>query len=296
MILLTGVSGFIGKHLLETLLEKYGDKNVLCLTSKPINSCKYLIHNNYQFSPDLFTSNGYNEIETIIHAGAFTPKNSNQADNIELSNSNILNTVKLINAEFPKLQNVIFLSTLDVYDASELITESTIEKPKTLYGHSKLYCEKLIQSWGIQNKKNVQILRVGHVYGPGEEAYVKIIPVAIKNILAKKNIEIWGTGEELRSFIYIKDVVKAIVNAIVLKAEVGVINIVGGHSISINEIVNKIIELSSSKTEVIKINSDKPGRNLVFDTTKMNKYLLQDETPMEIGLLEEFNYFKNLEF
>ena len=165
-----------------------------------------------------------------------------------------------------------------------------------MYGNSKLYCEKLIQSWGIQNKKNVQILRVGHVYGAGEEAYVKIIPVAIKNVLAKKNIEIWGTGEELRSFIYIKDVVKAIVNAITLKDEVGVINIVGGHSISINEIVNKIIELSSSKTEVIKINSDKPGRNLVFDTTKMNKYLLQDETPMEIGLLEEFNYFKNLEF
>jgi UDP-glucose 4-epimerase len=271
MILLTGVSGFIGSHLLQALMEKYHKEQLLCLTSKPIVTCNYLIHDNYQFNKDFFIKHGYSRIETIIHAGAFTPKSGMQADNIEFSNSNIGNTFSLINAELPNLKKIIYLSTLDVYDHAEIIDETTPEKPLTLYGYSKLYTEKMIEKWGIQNKINTQILRVGHVYGPGEEAYLKIIPVAIKNALSKKNIEIWGSGEELRSFIYIKDVVKAIVNSIALEENVGVINIVGGHAISINEIANKIVEISGINAAITHVQSTKPGRNLTFDNTKLKK-------------------------
>jgi nucleoside-diphosphate-sugar epimerase len=294
MILLTGCTGFIGKHLLHALINNFGKSQLLCLTSTPITDCTYLLHHNYQFNPSYFVENGYDNIETIIHAGAFTPKSGAEANNIALSNTNITNTFNLLNAKFPALKQVIFLSTLDVYDHAEIISEITPEKPVSLYGYGKLYGEKMLEHWGAQNKIKTQILRIGHVYGPGEEAYQKIIPVTIRKILTQQPIELWGTGEELRSFIYINDVVNAIVNALTFNEQVGVINIVGGHAITVTNLVEKICSLSSAKVDVIKIKTEKPGRNLTFDNAKMKKYLLDKETELAVGLKEEFNYMKNL--
>jgi nucleoside-diphosphate-sugar epimerase len=296
MILLTGCSGFIGKHLLNALINNFGKSHLLCLTSKPITDSAYLLHQNYQFSPNYFVQNGYNNIETIIHAGAFTPKNGAEANSITLSNTNINNTFNLLSAQFPALKQVIFLSTLDVYDHAEIISEVSPEKPVSLYGYSKLYGEKMLEQWGIQNKIKTQILRIGHVYGPGEEAYQKIIPVTIKKVLTQQPVELWGAGEELRSFIYINDVVNAIINTLALNEQVGVINIVGGKAITVANLVEKICKLSDYKVEVTKIKTDKPGRNLTFDNSKMKKYLLANETELEVGLKEEFNYMKNLLF
>ncbi|PWN65352.1 NAD-dependent epimerase/dehydratase family protein [Chryseobacterium viscerum] len=291
MLLLTGASGFIGKHLLSLLIEKYGKDNIVCLTSQPITECSYLLHNNYQFESDFFIKNGFQDIETIIHAGAFTPKKGSEANNIQLSNSNIFNTDQLLKATLPHLKKFIYLSTLDVYDNDNIISESTLEKPASLYGHSKLYSEKMVESWGKEYNKSVQILRIGHVYGPGEEAYLKIIPATIHNILAEKPVQIWGTGEELRSFIYIKDIVTAIVNAIQLK-DVGVINLVGSRSISINDLVNTIKQISNEDVTIEKIPAEKKGRDFVFDSSKMNTFLLSKETSLEEGLKEEFEYMK----
>lgn len=292
MLLLTGASGFIGKHLLSLLIEKNGKANTVCLTSQPITECKYLLHNNYHFESDFFVKNGFQNIDTIIHAGAFTPKKGSEANNIQLSNSNIFNTNKLLNATLPNLKKIIYISTLDVYDNESIISENTLEKPASLYGHSKLYSEKIVESWGKENNKSVQILRIGHVYGPGEEAYQKIIPATIQNILAKKPIQIWGTGEELRSFIYIKDIVTAIVNSINLKEDAGVINLVGNRSISINDLVNIIKQISNEDVTIEKIPAEKKGRDFVFDSSKMNTFLLPKETSLEEGLKEEFEYMK----
>jgi nucleoside-diphosphate-sugar epimerase len=152
----------------------------------------------------------------------------------------------------------------------------------------------MIENWGNQNNIATQILRVGHVYGPGEEAYQKIIPVTIKNIIEGKSIEIWGTGQELRSFIYIKDVVTAIVNAIDLPNPVGVINLVGSKPISVIELVHLICKIASVNTNIQKKVVTKESRNLIFDASKMKKYLLEIETTLEEGLIEEFNYMKQL--
>lgn len=292
MILLTGASGFIGKHLLVLLIEKFGEENVVCLTSKPILECNYLLHNNYQFENDFFIKNGYKNIEIIIHAGAFTPKNGSEANNVELSNSNILNTSSLLNATLPNLKKFIYLSTLDIYDNESIISEKSLEKPISLYGHSKLYSEKMIENWGKKYDKSVQVLRIGHVYGPGEEAYQKIIPIAINNILADQSIQLWGTGEELRSFIYIKDIVKAIINSINLDENTGVINLVGSHPISINNLLNTIKLISNKDVKIEKIHASKKGRDLVFDSSKMKTFLLLNETSLEEGLKEEFEYMR----
>lgn len=294
MILVTGTTGFIGKHLLTYLVQVYGKQHIVALTSKPIESCNYVIHNNYQFRTDIFIKNGFTQIDTIIHAGAYTPKNAGEANNINASNSNIFNTEKLLTCMLPNIRKIIYLSTIDVYDNDDIVSEQTKEKPISLYGYSKLYSEKIIEEWGKTNGIIIQNLRVGHVYGPGEEAYKKIIPVTINKLLTNQPLQIWGSGKELRAFIYVKDIVKAIVKSIELKEYIGVVNLVSEQSIRIIELVNKLKVISNSDVALETISIDKPGRNLVFDNSKMKKWLLQEETPLDSGLKAEFDYMKIL--
>lgn len=294
MILITGVSGFIGKHLLESLIKEYGKENILALTSQPITACQYLLHQNYSFEADFFINAGYSKIETIIHAGAFTPKSSFEGNNIELSNSNIKNTSALIFSNFPHLKKIVFLSTLDVYGASIPITENSHIDPNSLYGYSKYYCEKMIGSWA--NEKNIthQILRLGHVYGPGEEDYEKIIPLTMQNLIKSEPLKMYGDGKSIRSFIYIRDAIDAIIMATQLKKSVGIINVVGEKQIKIRDLINKMITISGKEPQIQKVTSNNKNRNLIFDNTKMKEFLLSPKIDMDEGLKKEWDYMNNL--
>jgi len=294
MILLTGASGFIGSHLLKILVEKYGNENVVVLTSRPIEDDVCVLHNNFNFKEDIFLQHGLEKIETLIHAGSFTPKNSEEMNNIHLSNLNIRNTEALLNAKLPNLKKLIYLSAIDVYNTDSIITEKSIENPISMYAQSKLYSEKMIQHWGIQNEKTVQLLRIGHVYGPGEESYAKLIPEAFRKVISNQPLKIWGTGGELRSYIYVEDVAEAIVNSITYEENLGVINIVGSQPITTLRLVEKIKYLANSDVMIEKTETDFKGRNLVFDNSKLMNYLLTSETNIEEGLRKEYLYMKHL--
>lgn len=294
MILLTGASGFIGTHLLTALINKYGVDSIVALTSKPIDNVQYILHNNYSFSADIFKEYKFENIETIIHAGAFTPKNSKESNHIEKCNSNIYNTQKLLSCEFPKLKEIIFLSTLDVYGNDSPIHEKSIVDPVSLYGSSKLYCEKIIEAYAKENKKSYQILRIGHVYGPGEEKYQKLIPSVIRKILSDDHIELFGSGEDLRTFIYITDVVQAIINSINLDQKNEIVNIVGNEAISIKDLVNIIVKLCNKDVVIKKVDSHTTVRNLIFDNTKLLNLLGKPRVSLIDGLKVEIHYFRNL--
>lgn len=296
MILLTGASGFIGKHLLKKLVTVFGKDSILAFTSAPIEEAPYLMHNNYNFETDYFIKSGYGtQINTIIHAGAFTPKSSKEANDVAKCTSNITNADKLLHTDLPNLKKIIYLSTLDVYGPAEIISESSQIEPASLYGESKLYVEKMITAWANVNNKLCQILRVGHVYGPGEEAYQKIIPVTIQKILHQQPVQIWGTGKEIRSYIFIKDVVDAITNTLKLSTNAGVINLVSSQKITIISLVDKLIALSGKNIVAEIIPTTSLGRDFIFDNSKMRDILIAKETVLQEGLLEEWTYLKNLQ-
>lgn len=295
MILVTGVSGFIGKHLLSSLIKEYGARNIVALTSLPVAECPYLLHNDYQFDVDFFTRAGYDTIHTVVHAGAFIPKSSAQSGDWAACNKNIVNTDRLLKAHLPNLKKIVFLSTVDVYGNDDVISETSAAIPVSLYGASKLYCEKMIATFCSAQDKVCQILRIGHVYGPGEEQYKKIMPVMFNRLLAGEPLQIFGTGNEIRTFIYISDVIKAILQAIKLPNSEGVINIAGKQQISIKGLVEKMIAVSGKDSSIEYQASTVPGRNLVFDNSKMRQLLLATEISLDAGLMQEWQYLQHLQ-
>lgn len=295
MILVTGASGFIGKALVQKLAEKYGKQNIVLLTSKPNEQYAYLLHNGYSFSPDFFIKSGYENIHTLIHAGAFTPKSGSEANNVADSNSNISNTETLLNASLPNLKKVIFLSTIDVYPtSSEVLSESTAINPETLYGLSKYYGERMIEAWAKDNQVDYQVLRIGHVYGPGEESYNKVIPIVIKRLLNNQSLALYGEGNEFRTFIYITDVIHAILSAIELKENIGPVNIVGDKGIMIKNLLDLLLKISNKEVKLEKIAINHIPKSMLFDNTKARLLLPEDLIPIDVGLQKEWDYMKQL--
>ena len=207
MVLLTGIKGFIGSRLVFELGKIYGFDNIVAMSSTKSELCKTVLYNNdFLVSPS--DKELLKKVKIVIHAGAYTPKGRHEANNIDGCTGNIVFTQMLFNLLGSNLSRFIYLSTLDVYAPSDLITEKSNVEPQTLYGLSKLYCEKVVSTICTEKNINFQVLRIGHVYGPGEEKYKKIIPIAIQAALNDIEIEVWNNGEELRNFIYVFDVIR----------------------------------------------------------------------------------------
>ena len=289
-ILITGTSGFIGGKTLEILKEQFKDDEIIALSSVETEGVKTVLHNNYNFDDNYLKENGCSDADVLIHIGAFIPKNSSDVNDIEKNNSNILNTQKLL-FSLNNLKKIIFISTVDVYKTSIVTTENTEILPISLYGWSKLYCEKMIEQYALSKSIIFQILRLGHVFGPGEEKYKKILPLTINKVLNNELVEIWGDGEAIRTFIYIDDVAKAIINSIKLEAS-NTINIVGNEQITINQLVESIINISNKDIKTMHISTNIPNRNLIFDNSKLKELLLFNLVTFQEGLAEEYKYMK----
>jgi UDP-glucose 4-epimerase len=290
VIAVTGTSGFIGSHLIEKLIRKFGNSQVIALTSKESQLYQCINHQDYtNFSNECLS---LKDARVIIHAGAFIPKNNNDANNAVLCNSNIASTFELLKHIDKNLDKFIFLSSIDVYQETEVITEFTPIGMNSLYGISKIYCEKMVLDWGKENGVDVLVCRVGHVFGPGEEKYQKLIPETIKRVLKGINIEIWGSGEDLRAFVYVDDVVDSIIAAIDKKTESNIINVVGNDSLSIKEIVEAIIEVSQKSVNINYKEYNAKGRNLRFNNDTLKKELFTPKVAFKDGLLTEWLHIK----
>jgi len=294
-LLITGTSGFIGNKLLSAAIAKYGVENVLALSSNPSGQCETIIYDSNGFRVNECDYGKFEAIEVLVHAGAFTPKSNSQANDLKGCNGNIGFTGMLIGFPFPNLRKIIYLSTLDVYAPSALTTEETPTVPSTLYGLSKLYCERMIVQHSALADLESVVLRIGHVYGPGEDKYAKFLPRALANIVAGEPVELWGDGSDLRCFIYVDDVVRAILTSIETIENLGIVNVAGGTPISIKCLLDQIIKISGRSVEVISREFSGPGRDMVFDSSKCRQKLLPDETDLLTGLRSEYEYFRNLQ-
>ena len=292
-ILLTGTSGFVGSKVLKILLDKYDDNSIIALSSQNIDGIKTIDSLGYNFRKGYLCENGCKDVDVLLHMGAFTPKSTANANDINNSTSNINNTVKLID-ELPNLKKIIFISTIDVYEETEeCITESTKTIPSTMYGWSKLYCEQVVKTYCKQRNLTYEILRLGHVYGEGEEAYRKVMPLMIRNAINGETLNIYGDGKATRSYIYIDDVAKTIVNSLeVVESEI--INVVGNEAISVEELALMIKKLSSDKVDIKYIPSKAKNRFYIFDNSKLTQKLISNFVPFREGLEREYKYLERM--
>jgi len=277
-ILITGATGFIGKHLFLQLNELGYNVTGLSLRGGIINNEKI-------FSVDLKNRQEVNTFfqdhafDIIIHMAAHIPNSTNNSTDKNYLIHNLLSTYNLLN-EFGQsnTQKFIFSSSISVFGTYNIgyVDEKTEINAETFYSAGK-YCEEvIINQYGLHTKKVTTILRIPSPYGPGLNTQA-VIPTFIKLALNSKDISIYGSGERSQNFIYITDVVNAFLAA-VQKNCPGSFNIGSAQSTSTKNLAEIILSsIPNTNSKIIftgnpdpheyyrlKINIEKAKRELPF--------------------------------
>lgn len=303
VILVTGASGFIGAHLVARLSRIAGVK-LLLLSRQYRQSTQHgvlwLKGELSQLLPEYWQSHGISHIDYVFHLGAFTPKSSVEANQIDRAvDDNIMGTRILLQGLPGKPCKLVFSSTLDVYAPPEdgtVITEGSRVAPSGLYGASKLFCESMVFAWSMERGCNHSILRYGHIYGPGEGQYGKLIPVTIRSLLASQAPVIFGNGSALRDYLYVGDAVEATIRAALVEGSIGPVNIVCGESVTQEQIVRLLIRLTGSRKEIDFVPDRPSGSSFRFDHRLMAKLLGSwPLTGLEEGLAAEIDAFRSVQ-
>lgn len=292
-LLLTGASGFVGSNLLSVLKENENYKDITCfaLTSKKIENFTCINHKNYSYIKEELINNGLKHVDVVIHLGAFTPKNTSGADDLQGSFANIRNTLHLIE-NLPNIPSkFILISSTSVYpEGDSVIDENTKEAPESMYGYSKLYCEKMVEKYCRREGIKYQILRVGPIYGKGEEAYNRLIPITLRQLAENKLPYIVNDGNTLRSFIHVRDVCNIILKTLKLETYIGPINVVSNQEYKIIELIELCITISNRKVKPTIIYRDLVDKDQRFNNEKMRKWLDHEYIDIAKGLYEEYNH------
>ncbi len=294
-ILITGIYGFLGTHLAERLQF---DNEIIGINQSNQNK-DFELPDIKIIEGDISNKNTLESINTdidlIFHFGSPTSVVLFKKDPIKYFD-NTINGMKNI-LEFAKINSIkklIYPSSGSVYANNfPPHDENVIPKPSNKYGIAKVECENLAKKH--VDEVNSIGLRIFAAYGPGEEKKQNLSSVInlFLDDVSKNNVPvIFGDGKQTRDFIYIEDVITAILNSAELSQQ-GIINIGSGISTSFNQIIEKIsvqtgkeINPQYVKKELSYID------NLQADTKLMKSILKINPTSIDSGIKKFAQYLK----
>ena len=218
-----------------------------------------------------------NKIDMVFHLLSSTvPATSANAQyDVE---SNLIPTLKLLGImEKYGVKNILYMSSGGaIYgDYLEKVhNEDDAVYPKSSYGIVKLAIEKYLLSYSELYGFNSLILRLSNPYGPFHyNVRQGVVNIAIRKALAGETLQIWGSGNGIKDYIYIEDVSDIIMKLVKEGIQTGVYNIASGRTLSVNEIVEAIKRIIPSFKYEYKEAFDVDVQNFELDITKLRKKL-----------------------
>jgi len=297
-ILITGGIGFIGSHLAEKLIAANYSVSVidnLSTGNKTNLTAKAKFYQKNIQDPSLVDLFKKIQPEIVFHlAAASRVSSSNQG----VLNSNIIGTYNVLNcSKAVKVKQVIFTSSAAVYGKSKKfpIKENFPTKPISAYGLSKLTGELYCQFF--QSYFTSTILRLANIYGPRQDSSVEggVVAIFIKNLLQNKKSFIYGDGQQTRDFVYVEDVVKAMLLAL-KDNKSNIYNLSSNQEISVMNLLQQTAELINKKSDY----SFQPFRQgdikkSLLDNSLIKKQLnWQPQISLKQGLSQTIKYFQSL--
>ncbi|MFC1626998.1 NAD-dependent epimerase/dehydratase family protein [Patescibacteria group bacterium] len=297
-ILITGGAGFIGRHLL-TQLSELGHQ-LAVIDNLSVGRKNHLPKNTQLFKAHIQDKSIVNifkkfKPEVVIHLAADNRVTSSPEETIQ---ANVIGTFNVLkSAQVVKAKQLIFTSSAAVYGESKNlpIKETHPTKPISAYGVSKLTGELYCQQF--QPYFKTSIFRFANVYGPGQSSSSEggVVAIFIDKLLKNQKPIIYGNGQQTRDFIFVKDVVDALLLSL-KSPQNHILNIGSNQPTSIIHLLELTAELINKKPNFIK----KPARPIEIEKSLFSHDLAtktlgwQPKTSLESGLIQTIDYFKNL--
>lgn len=217
------------------------------------------------------------DVDAVFHLIS-TTKPSNKDLSYEFE-SNVLPSVRLFEAcAKEKIKVFYFSSGGTVYGVPRYLPIDELHKtdPISTYGISKLSIEKALAYCGWSSGLDYLILRISNPYGLGQDPTRDqgLIGVALARALRGKDIEIWGTGNVIRDYIYVDDLMRAVMSLLEYDGTYHLFNIGYAVGFSVNEVISHIHNYVKPRVDI----SYKEGRIQDVPVNILSHELISEET------------------
>ena len=310
--LVTGGAGFIGSNFVFYMLDKYPQDQIVCLDKLTyagnLETLESVMENpRFTFVKGDIADRGAvyalfeNEHpDVVVNFAAESHVDRSVVDPGIFLQTNILGTGVLMDAcRKYGIQRYHQVSTDEVYgdlplDRTDLFfTEQTPIHTSSPYSASKASADLLVQAYHRTFGLPVSISRCSNNYGPYHFPE-KLIPLMIANALNDKPLPVYGTGENVRDWLYVTDHCAAI-DLIVRKGRVGEVYNIGGHNERTNlQVVKTILKALDKPESLIHFVTDRPGHDMRYaiDPTKIHEELgWLPTTPFDEGIQKTIRWY-----
>lgn len=295
-MIVTGGAGFIGSNFLIYMADKYPDYDFICVDKLTYSGNKFNINSlmnkpNFWFIQEDICN--FEEIKKIIEEGDIIVNFSAEShvdnsikDPFIFIKTNVLGTHSLLEAaRIKKARLFIQISTDEVYGSLDFNSSSSVEEdilnPSSPYSSSKAAAEMLCLGNFHTFNQPIIITRSSNNFGPYQFPE-KLIPLFVTNLLEEKKVPLYGTGKNIRDWIYVLDNCEAI-EFVIHKGKIGEIyNIGGGNEVSNIELTNKILRKMGFGEDFINRVEDRKGHDL--------RYSLNSNKLKKLGWSPKFNF------
>jgi len=321
-LLVTGGAGFIGSQLLRHLVTSYPSYTIVCADSLTYAADHSLIadlegYANYTFVKlditdlsalkELFENYNFTH---VIHLAAESHVDNSIKDPLAFAKTNVLGTLNLLEGArtYFKDQTCLFyhISTDEVFGSlgeTGSFSENTAYAPRSPYSASKASSDHFVRAYGETYNLPYIISNCSNNYGPGQHSE-KLIPTVISSVLQNKAIPVYGTGANVRDWLYVEDHVSAI-DTILHQGKIGETYCIGGDAelsnlelvhLLVDEVDRQLGNPSGASKVLISFVEDRKGHDFRYaiDHSKLTSDLdWKPTTSLEKGLETTVSWYLN---
>jgi UDP-glucose 4-epimerase len=315
-VLITGGAGFIGSHLADAYLERGDDVFVIDdLSTGSIENIRHLkSHPRFHYTIDTVynypvVAELVDQCDVVLHLAALVGVRLIVESPVRTIETNVRATEIVLEIANKKKKKVLITSTSEVYGLSDAVpfredgnlVMGPTSKGRWSYACSKAIDEFLALAYWREKKLPTVIVRLFNTVGPRQTGqYGMVLPTFVKQALSGRPITVYGDGSQTRSFGYVGDIVKAVMQVMDDPRSVGeVFNIGSDEEVTINQLAERVRTLAKSDSEIVHIPygeayeegfEDMPRR--VPDVSKVHALIgFRPETPLDtiIGSVIDFH-------
>ena len=309
-IMITGGAGYVGSYLIYKLLqEKHEVFSIDDMSNGDYSYLEGLIEPGHIVVGDIrdaeLLDNLFEDVDAVVHLAAIPGLVRCNENPEEAVSVNVYGTYQVLEAARKQgVKKVIFSSSAASYGIprSLPVKEDHPLNPMNLYGVTKLAGEKLMRVYYDNFNIETVTLRFGNIYGVGLFSRDNtVIPKFVRMGLEGNTLTIYGDGSSTREYVHVDDVVQSIMRATSSTGKGGEAYNVGGHSIKIRDIADKvtkaILETQDKKIDSSNL-SERPGetQHLEYNIDKISSELGYKPTwNVDMGIRQLIEYFTRVQ-
>jgi UDP-glucose 4-epimerase len=250
-VLVTGGSGFIGRHAVAGLARAGASVRVVDLKPHPDPAVDVVVGD--ITDAEVLDSAFEGGIDSVVHLAAVTSVLRSVENPGGTFETNVAGTHAVLEAaRAAGVSSLAFASTNAVTGPMEApaIVETAVLRPMTPYGATKAAGEMLMSAYTAVYGVRCVCLRLTNVYGPGMQAKDSIVARLMRAIRLEREFEIYGDGRQVRDYVHVSDVIDAVKIGLTAESWHGPVVIGSGTSLSVLEVLDTVRSVTGASLEV----------------------------------------------